>query len=347
MLHDIIIFIVDIVRDLGYIGIFIMMTLESSFFPFPSEVALIPAWYWVSQWEMNFYLAFGAGLWWSLFWAYINYALWKYLWKPFLLKYWKYVFFKEESYNKSEKYFKSHWTITTFLGRLIPVFRQYISFPAGVFSMNLPKFLFYTWLGAGIWWGILIAIWYIAWENQDLISEYSHLAIYWAVAFVILSGLLYFVYNKYFKKKIKKEVSVLVIFNKQWQILMQDRKTMSKVWEMWWFFGWKLEKGETKEEALIREIKEELNIELKTQDYNYIYTKDNYWVKYWAYVRTNYFFAIMDKEEDEFSVFEWDWAVFFNKEEILKNYLIWRENREKSIKKTIDNFYKFYNKNIK
>lgn len=343
MLPEIINFVVNTVEWLGYIWIFIMMTLESSFFPFPSEVALIPAGYLVSQGKMDIMFVFLAWLWGSLFWAYINYALWKFLWKPFLIKYWKYVFFKEDHYNKSEKYFKSHWTITTFLWRLIPVFRQYISFPAWVFSMNLPKFLFYTWLWAWIWAAVLILIWYIAGENKELISEYSHVAIYWAIAFVLLSGLLYFIYNKYFKKKIKKEVAVLVIFNKQWQIMLQDRKTMSKVWEMWWFFGWKIEDWETKQDALIREIKEELNMNLEEYSYNFLSTKDNYWPKFWAYVRTNYFVTVIDKDEKDFTVLEWDWAKFFNKEEAFQKYIIWRENRRDSLENNLNEFYNAFN----
>jgi membrane protein DedA with SNARE-associated domain len=346
MLSEIIKFIVDMVDSLGYLWIFIMMTLESSFFPFPSEVALIPAWFLVHEGKMDLLPAFLAWLWGSLFWAYINYALWKYLWKPFLIKYGKYVFFKEDHYEKSEKYFQSHWTITTFLGRLIPVFRQYISFPAWVFSMNLTKFLFYTGLGAWIWAWILITIWYIAGQNQDLIIEYSHFAIAGAIIFVILSWILYFIYNKYFKKKIVKEVSVLAIFNKKWQLLLQDRKTMSKANEMWWFFGWKVEEWETSQEALLREIEEELNIDINNYNYEYLFTKNNYWKQLNGFVKTNYFWVIIDKKVEEFKILEWDWAKFFIKEELEKYSWFEGEKNILKVKKHVSKIYEFYSKKV-
>jgi membrane protein DedA with SNARE-associated domain len=203
MLHSIVDFVLNLVWDLGYIWIFVMMTLESSFFPFPSEVAMIPAWALAHSWEMNFWLALLAWILGSLFWAYINYLIWMKFWTPFIEKFWKYFFLKTENYNKAENYFKNHWAITTFTGRLIPVIRQYISFPAGVFSMNIPKFLFLTGLGAGLWSLVLMLIWYVAMWNKELISTYGHYALIWALLFVITVWIIYFsLYKiKLWKKK--------------------------------------------------------------------------------------------------------------------------------------------------
>ena len=174
-MHQIIEYIVGIVWDLGYTWIFVMMVLESSFFPFPSEVAMIPAWYLASTWEMNFYIALSVGTIGALIWAIINYILgYKLGWpviKSLIRKYGRYFFIKEEYYIKSEVYFTKHGVITTFLARFITVVRQLISFPAGVFKMNFWKFLFYTGLWAWIWNLILMIIWYIAWENKELIQE--------------------------------------------------------------------------------------------------------------------------------------------------------------------------------
>ena len=95
-MHEVINLIVWIVWDMWYTGIFLMMVLESSFFPFPSEVAMIPAWYLASTWEMNFSIALIIGTLWALLWAVINYALWYYLWekviKSLIKKYGKYFF---------------------------------------------------------------------------------------------------------------------------------------------------------------------------------------------------------------------------------------------------------------
>ncbi len=139
-MHEIINFIVDLVSAWWYLWIFIMMVLESSFIPFPSEVAMIPAGYLSSTWEINFSLAFLTWTLWALMGATINYILWYKLWAPIIKKiihnYWKYIFITEEHYERTEKYFKAHWVITTFLARFITVVRQLISIPAWICKMN-------------------------------------------------------------------------------------------------------------------------------------------------------------------------------------------------------------------
>lgn len=151
MLHDIIDFIVQTVGDWGYIGIFLMMFLESSFFPFPSEVVMIPAGYLAYKGEMNLFLAVLAGIAGSLAGALFNYYLALRFGRKFISKYGKYVLIKEETMQKMEDFFAKHGHISTFSGRLIPAVRQYISLPAGLAKMNLLKFSLYTSLGAGIW----------------------------------------------------------------------------------------------------------------------------------------------------------------------------------------------------
>ena len=204
-MHEIIETIVYIVWDLWYIGIFIMMVLESSFFPFPSEVAMIPAWYLASIWEISFIVALIVWTLWALAWSIINYILWKKLWrsivKMLIKKWWKYLFLSEAHYEKSEIYFKKHGSITTFLARFIPGIRQLISLPAWVCKMNFAKFLFYTWLGAWIWNLILMIIWYVAWENKELISKYSKEALIAIIIFWILIWIIYFLKSKNEKKK--------------------------------------------------------------------------------------------------------------------------------------------------
>lgn len=202
-MHEIIDYIVSIVWELGYIGIFIMMVLESSFFPFPSEVAMIPAWFLASKWEMSFWFALLVGTFWALVWASINYILGYYLWwtvvKKLIEKYGRYFFIKSHHYEKSEDYFKKHWVITTFLARFITVVRQLISLPAWVFKMNFTKFFLYTWLWAWAWNLILMIIWYIAWENEELIAKYNKELLILSILFVIIIWLIY--WYKYKKKE--------------------------------------------------------------------------------------------------------------------------------------------------
>ncbi|MBR2495006.1 DedA family protein [Helicobacter sp.] len=154
-MNDIIHFIVDAVGTLGYAGIFFMMFLESSFFPFPSEVVMIPAGYLVYKDSMDMSLALAAGAAGSLAGAIFNYVLALYFGRAFVVRFGKYVFFSEQTMTKMEGYFSRHGEISTFLGRLIPGVRQYISLPAGLAKMNLWKFSIYTTLGALIWITIL------------------------------------------------------------------------------------------------------------------------------------------------------------------------------------------------
>ena len=198
MLADIIKFIVDTVADWGYFGIFAMMFLESSFFPFPSEVAMIPAGYLASIEKMNLFIAITSGIAGSLAGALFNYFLAVKYGRGFLIRYGKYFFISEETIEKVERFFKVHGHISTFSGRLIPAVRQYISFPAGLARMNLKEFSFYTTLGAGIWTTILALIGYFVGKNEVLIKKYTH-EISVSLLLVLLIGIGIYVY--FHKKK--------------------------------------------------------------------------------------------------------------------------------------------------
>ncbi len=200
MLGDIVNFIVQTVGEWGYIGIFAMMFLESSFFPFPSEVAMIPAGYLAYQGEMNLYLAIAIGIAGSLSGALFNYFLAIKYGRGFLIKYGKYFFISSQTISKVETFFKDHGHISTFSGRLIPAVRQYISFPAGLAKMDLKEFSFYTTLGAGIWVTILALIGYFVGQNETLIHQYTK-EITVAVLLVLALGIGF--YTIHHKKKQK------------------------------------------------------------------------------------------------------------------------------------------------
>lgn len=171
-MYQIIDWIVLTVSGLGYPGIIIMMFLESSFIPFPSEVVMIPAGYLAYKGEMSLVLIILAGTFGSLMGALLNYYLAIKLGRPFLLRYGKYVMFNEAGLKKMEDFFARHGHVSTFTGRLIPVVRQYISLPAGLARMNLMVFSFYTSLGAGIWVAILALLGYYIGGNELLIKTY-------------------------------------------------------------------------------------------------------------------------------------------------------------------------------
>ena len=200
MLSSVVDFIVQTVGSLGYLGIFLMMFLESSFFPFPSEVVMIPAGYLAYKGEMNIYIAIVAGILGSLAGALFNYYLAIKFGRKFLIKYGKYFFIKEPTIIKMEEFFKSHGHISTFSGRLIPAVRQYISFPAGLARMNLFVFCIYTSLGAGIWVIILTLLGYFLGGNEALIKEYLHTIIIVILVLLAILGIWY--YRKTKKAKV-------------------------------------------------------------------------------------------------------------------------------------------------
>jgi len=174
MLAELTKWLVDTILGLGYPGIFLLMAVESSFIPFPSEVVLIPAGYLAAKGEMNGGIVLLMAVLGSLLGALVNYYLALRLGRPLLVKFGRYVFISEETLEKLDRFFESHGPISTFTGRLIPGIRQLISVPAGLSRMDMGHFLTYTALGAGIWSLVLILLGYFIGENEALIREYLH-----------------------------------------------------------------------------------------------------------------------------------------------------------------------------
>jgi len=189
-------FILTTVGEWGYAGIVIMMALESSFVPFPSEVVMIPAGYLVDKGEMSMTLVLLSGYTGSMIGAFINYFLALSLGRAFLYKYGKYLFMKPKTLDKMEEFFQKHGAISTFTGRLIPGIRQLISIPAGLSKMNLGKFSFYTFLGAAIWSTILVLLGYVLGEEEALIKQYLHQLIFVSLGLVVTISLIYIYFYK-------------------------------------------------------------------------------------------------------------------------------------------------------
>ena len=186
MLEAVVTWLVGAVAWMGYPGITLLMALESSFFPFPSEVVLPPAGYAAAQGRLNIWLVFGSGLLGSMLGALFNYWFAVRLGRPLLHALGRRggmlgVLFSEKTLDRSEEYFRNHGEVSTFVGRLLPGIRQYISLPAGLARMRLDRFAFYTALGAGIWCAVLTWIgYYLGTQdlfNRDLVHLYVRRAL--------------------------------------------------------------------------------------------------------------------------------------------------------------------------
>lgn len=174
MLSALVTWIVATIGKLGYPGIVVLMFLESSFFPFPSEVVVPPAGYLASQGEMNLSMVIAMGILGSLLGAWFNYWIAVHFGRPFFERFGRYVLVSSETLDKADRFFAHHGHISTFVGRLIPGIRQYISLPAGVARMNLAVFSLFTALGAGIWVVVLALVGYWVGSNQALVMDSLH-----------------------------------------------------------------------------------------------------------------------------------------------------------------------------
>jgi len=186
MLDNFIAWLLATVHDWGYLGIFILMALESTVLPIPSELVLIPAGYLAHQGQMNFGLIMLASIVGCLAGASLNYAVALWVGRPFLERWGRYFFVRPALLHKTDAFFARHGAVSTFTGRLIPGIRHLISIPAGLARMNPGTFAFYTCLGAGLWSLVLTLLGYLLGGNEALIREYRHFITAGVILFVAL-----------------------------------------------------------------------------------------------------------------------------------------------------------------
>ncbi|MGO9444212.1 MAG: DedA family protein [Thiobacillaceae bacterium] len=184
MLRHFVDWVLHTVHGWGYTGIFILMALESTVFPIPSELVLIPAGYLAYEGKMNFLGIIFASTLGGLVGASINYSFALWVGRPFLERWGKYFFVRPALLHKTDAFFLKHGAISTFSGRLILGIRHLISLPAGLTRMPWIKFAFYSCLGTGLWSTILTTLGYFIGGNEALIRRYQ---------FHITAGVLTFV----------------------------------------------------------------------------------------------------------------------------------------------------------
>ncbi len=177
--------------NLNYFTVGLLMVIESSFIPFPSEAIIPFAAYKAAQGELNIFGVVIAGTMGALAGAYVNYFLSKYLGRAIVYsladsKAGRILLLSKEKVIKAENYFLKYGKSSTFIGRLVPAVRQVISIPAGLANMNLRDFTIYTIAGAGIWNTILAVIGFYIYDLRDKIYPYlSHILIGIGLVFVI------------------------------------------------------------------------------------------------------------------------------------------------------------------
>lgn len=197
--------------NLNYGSITLLMAIESSFIPFPSEVIIPPAAYKSLEEDsnLNIFLVILFGTLGALIGALINYLLAMWLGRPIIYKFaesklGRLCLLSKEKVEKAENYFVKHGKASTFVGRLVPAVRQLISIPAGLAKMKLHIFLLFTFFGAGIWNIVLAFLGYLAKGQEDVIAKYSS-----ELSYVLLGiGVLfvaYLIYNGFNKKTNKKQ----------------------------------------------------------------------------------------------------------------------------------------------
>ena len=200
-------FLITTVGSLGYVGIFVLMAIESSFIPLPSEIVLPPAGVLIAQGKLSWIGVLVFANLGSIAGALISYYLALLLGRRYIermvSKYGKFFLIKKEHFLQVENYFQRHGPVTIFISRLLPGVRHLISLPAGFAKMNTLKFSFYTLLGAGIWSVVLVYIGYIYGNNTAAINRIlNDIGAY----VLILAGLiviLYIIFKKILNKKIK------------------------------------------------------------------------------------------------------------------------------------------------
>ena len=163
--------------NINYVTVALLMAVESSFIPFPSEIVVPPAGWKAASGELNIFLVILCGIAGSIIGAVFNYCLALKLGRPLVYrladtKAAHMMLIDSDSVQKAENYFNKYGRISTFIGRLIPGIRQLISIPAGLVRMNLRDFIFFTALGSAIWNIVLGVLGYFLYLEKDKLNEY-------------------------------------------------------------------------------------------------------------------------------------------------------------------------------
>jgi membrane protein DedA with SNARE-associated domain len=198
--HDLIKLWFDLVHDWGYLGVVLLMALESSIFPVPSEVVMPPAAFWAAQGRMDFWLVVLAGTAGSYLGSAISYWVAQWVGKPVVDRFGKWFLMPPAKVKVAEAWVLDYGSLGIFVARLLPVVRHLISIPAGILRMPFYRFSLVTTAGAGLW--CLVLSWWgqkVLGENPKLLDSPDEMVatmkeqLLWFVGAVVLLGVLCYV----------------------------------------------------------------------------------------------------------------------------------------------------------
>ncbi|WP_099221130.1 DedA family protein [Listeria costaricensis] len=202
-LQDFVMFLID---TMGSWGIFLAMLIESVCIPLPSEVIMLFGGFMAESGVLNFWMVIIAGIAGNLVGSLLAYYIGKKGGRTLVLKFGKYIFLNVKHLDKAELWFNRYGASAVFFGRVLPVIRTFISLPAGIAKMNLPKFIIYTILGC-IPWNIFLAwLGYTLGANWGIVEEYTRPISYaiLALCVVFVIWLAYKIWNKKARKETSK-----------------------------------------------------------------------------------------------------------------------------------------------
>lgn len=185
-------FVIATISNLGYGGIVLLMAIESACIPLPSEIIMPFAGYLVFKGEMQIWAVALAGAVGCVLGSFVAYYAGAWGGRPFIEKYGKYILVSHHDLAMADRWFQRHGDITIFVGRLLPVIRTFIAFPAGISRMVMGRFVIYTFVGSYIW------CWGLAWVGLTLGQNWNTLGVYFhrfdaAIGVVLLIGVIWYV----------------------------------------------------------------------------------------------------------------------------------------------------------
>jgi membrane protein DedA with SNARE-associated domain len=191
-------------NNMNYVTIMLLMALESTFVPLPSEIVIPPAAWKAASGDLNIFLVVLFATFGAIIGACINYFLAYYLGRPIVYafaesKVGKLFLLSRHKVENAESYFDKHGKSSTFIGRLIPGIRHLISIPAGLAKMDLKQFILFTAIGSTLWHTILAALSYFLYSQKELFTKYMH-----ELSYILLgAGVIFVVYLvvRYIRKR--------------------------------------------------------------------------------------------------------------------------------------------------